>query len=422
MIYVVKEGDTIDSVSAQFGISRSRLIYDNQIYAGRIVNGQALLILEPAVVHTVAAGDTLSSIAREYGTTVQSVVRKNPYLLNEVNLMPGDVLTIEYAQEKLGSMNVTGYAYPYISTETLREALLYLDELLVFSYGFTTSGTLIPPAMEEPLIDQALEFGVDPMLVLTPFAETGTFNNQLVKAVSEDLEMQQTLIDNLVRTVQEKRYAGVDVDFEYILPEDREGYAAFVGNLRERMNALGCKVSVALAPKVSADQQGLLYEGMDYALLGANADSVFLMTYEWGYAYGPPMAVAPINKVRQVLDYAVTEIPVEKIYMGIPNYAYDWPLPYVRGTTRARSIGNVEAVEIADQNGAQIRFDEIAKSPFFDYTLSGIEHEVWFEDVRSIDVKLKTAHEYNFSGVGYWNLMRPFRANWLLIDSLFQLD
>lgn len=422
MIYVVKEGDTIDSISSQFGISRSRLIYDNQIYAGRVVTGQALLILEPSIVHTVEAGDTLTSIAREYGISVQSLVRKNPYLLNEMNLMPGDVLTVEYTQEKLGSLNVTGYAYPYISTETLREALLYLDELLIFSYGFTTSGTLIPPAMEEPLIEQALEFGVDPMLVLTPFAETGSFNNQLVKAVSEDLSMQQTLIENLVQTVQQKGYAGVDVDFEYILPEDREGYAAFVGNLRERMNTLGYKVSVALAPKISSEQEGLLYEGMDYALLGANANTVFLMTYEWGYTYGPPMAVAPINKVRQVLDYAVTQIPVEKIYMGIPNYAYDWPLPYERGVTRATSIGNVEAVEIADRNGVQIQFDETAMSPFFNYTLDGVEHEVWFEDVRSIDVKLRTAKEYGFSGVGYWNLMRPFRANWLLIDSLFQLD
>lgn len=134
------------------------------------------------------------------------------------------------------------------------------------------------------------------------------------------------------------------------------------------------------------------------------------------------MAVAPINKVQQVLDYAVTEIPPEKIYMGIPNYAYDWPLPYERGTTRARTIGNVEAVEIADQNGVQIRFDETAMSPFFHYTLNGTEHEVWFEDVRSIDVKVRTAKEYGFTGVGYWNLMRPFRANWLLLDSLFQLN
>ena len=33
----------------------------------------------------------------------------------------------------------------------------------------------------------------------------------------------------------------------------------------------------------------------------------------WGYTYGPPMAVAPLNKVAEVLDYAVTEIPPETI-------------------------------------------------------------------------------------------------------------
>ncbi len=52
------------------------------------------------------------------------------------------------------------------------------------------------------------------------------------------------------------------------------------------------------------------------------------MTYEWGYKYGPNMAVAPLNMVRRVLDYAVTEIIPEKIMLGIPNYGYDWPLPF----------------------------------------------------------------------------------------------
>lgn len=49
----------------------------------------------------------------------------------------------------------------------------------------------------------------------------------------------------------------MDVDFEYILPEDREGYADFVGNLREAMNREGYQVSVALAPKTSGEQRGL---------------------------------------------------------------------------------------------------------------------------------------------------------------------
>lgn len=135
-----------------------------------------------------------------------------------------------------------------------------------------------------------------------------------------------------------------------------------------------------------------------------------------GYTYGPPMAVAPLNKVRQVVEYALSEIPREKILMGIPNYAYDWPLPYESGVTKARVIGNVEAVRIAAENGASIQFSELAQSPYFTYTSNEVSHEVWFEDVRSIEAKLNLAKEYNLMGVGYWNLMRPFRANWLLLE------
>lgn len=133
------------------------------------------------------------------------------------------------------------------------------------------------------------------------------------------------------------------------------------------------------------------------------------------------MAVAPINKVREVLDYAVTAIPPEKIDMGIPNYGYDWPLPFEKGVTAARSIGNVEAIQIAAANNAVIQYDEVAQSPFFTYNREGVEHIVWFEDVRSILAKLKLIPEYGFRGVGYWQLMRFFRQNWLLVNALFNI-
>lgn len=155
---------------------------------------------------------------------------------------------------------------------------------------------------------------------------------------------------------------------------------------------------------------------MDYRRLGAAADTVFLMTYEWGYMYGPPMAVAPLNKVREVVEYAVTEIPREKIMMGIPNYGYDWELPYKRGETRAELIGNVEAVRIASENGAEIQYDEKVQSPYFTYWSGGKQHEVWFEDVRSIRAKMELVREKGIRGFGYWNLMRSFRANWLLVN------
>ena len=138
----------------------------------------------------------------------------------------------------------------------------------------------------------------------------------------------------------EKGYRGLDIDFEYVRAEDGLAFAEFTGRVRRVLQVFGYPVLVALAPKTSPDQKGLLYEGIDYRLLGETADRVTLMTYEWGYTYGPPMAVAPLNMVRRVVEYAVSAIPVEKISLGIPNYGYEWPLPYVRGTTKAQSISN----------------------------------------------------------------------------------
>lgn len=140
-----------------------------------------------------------------------------------------------------------------------------------------------------------------------------------------------------------------------------------------------------------------------------------------GYAYGPPLAVAPVPSVRRVLDYAVTEIPRAKIVMGIPNYGYDWTLPYERGKTRARTIGNIEAVAIAARQGVPIQYDSIQQAPYIEYSENGIEHIVWFDDMKSMQAKLQLVAEYRFRGVGYWNLMRYFRPNWLLLSAMYQI-
>ena len=133
------------------------------------------------------------------------------------------------------------------------------------------------------------------------------------------------------------------------------------------------------------------------------------------------MAVAPINQVRRVVEYALTEIPAAKIDLGIPNYGYDWPLPYERGVTKADTIGNVQAVRIAVEQGAEIMFDNLAESPYFTYTSAGVSHEVWFEDVRSLQAKFNLIKEYNLRGCGYWQIMKWFRANWVLLQNQFYI-
>lgn len=145
-------------------------------------------------------------------------------------------------------------------------------------------------------------------------------------------------------------------------------------------------------------------------------------SYEWGYTYGPPMAVAPIEAVRRVVEFALTQMEAGKILLGFPNYAYDWTLPYQAGSTRAELIGNEAAVQLAVRVGAEIRFDETAQTPWFTYTGSdGQVHEVWFEDPRSCLAKFRLPAEYGLHGLGVWNFMRPFTAAFSLMNYLFRL-
>lgn len=377
-IYTVRPGDTVDAIADAYGISAQSIIYDNQLpYPYPLAVGQALLLsTEPS---------------------------------------PGQ-------NEKYQAFT-GGYAYPFISRWVLEQTLPYLSGLFIFSYGFTPEGDLIPPALDDTfMLTMAKSFGTAPILTLTPFGPTGQFSNYLISQVVNNENSKQNLIENLSAQITERGFEGVDIDFEYILPEDKVPFANFVRDIRTAVNALGYPVSVALAPKTSDSQVGLLYEGKDYGLLGEAADSVLLMTYEWGYTYGPPMAVAPLNKVRQVVEYALTKIPASKINLGIPNYGYDWALPFVQGSSKATTIGNVQAVQIAIAHNAVIQFDETAQSPYFRYVSEGSTHEVWFEDVRSLSAKFGLVKEYSLRGMGYWQIMQLFRANWLLLADNFSIS
>lgn len=146
------------------------------------------------------------------------------------------------------------------------------------------------------------------------------------------------------------------------------------------------------------------------------------ITYEWGYALSEPMAVAPIDKVEQVVRFAVSQVPPDKIFLGMPNYGYDWTLPYIKGQSRARSFGNVQATEQAVQAGAPIRFDTQAQSPHYNYWRDRAEHEVWFEDARSVQAKLLLAGEYQLRGVSIWNIMRYFPQLWLVLNQLYEIE
>jgi len=423
LIHVVEPGDTVYSIARRYGVSAERLLTDNGL--GRfqpLVVGQTIVVLFPVEVHTVKPGDTLTKIAADYGVSVNSLLQNNPILTSNWFLYEGQTIVIRFDDQKQGFIAINGYVYPFINRWLLRRQLPYLTYLSIFTYGFTPDGNLVIPDDEE-IIATALEYGTAPLMVFTAMSEEGIFSSELAGRLFNDLELQQKVLDALADVIVQKGYYGIDVDFEFVGGENSAAFVEFMQRLHQRMEALGKVVFVTLAPKISSDQPGVLYEGHDYGGLGAGADRALLMTYEWGYTFGPPMAVAPINNVRQVVEYAVTQIPIRKLMLGIPNYGYDWPLPYVQGETMALTIGNMQAVEIARRNRVPIQFDDVAQAPFFRYFFppEGREHEVWFEDARSVQAKARLVNEYGLYGIGIWQLMRYFPQMWLVLNSMFHI-
>ncbi|HWT76910.1 MAG TPA: glycosyl hydrolase family 18 protein, partial [Mobilitalea sp.] len=410
IIHVVKEGDTISSIASQYGVTPERIIIENELpNPGNLVIGQSIGIRIPDVTHTVAEGDTLYKIAEQYKVDPNQILQNNPQVAADENLRPGDVLVITYAQEKkIATVVFNGYAYPYIDHTVLRKTLPFLTYISLFTYGFTPSGELITIDDSE-LIAIAKDFGVGPLMVLAPMNENNGFDSQIAHQIFHNPEAQTALINNLVSTLTSKGYRGIDIDFEFILPEDKQVFIDFIKAVNSRLNEEGLLTMVALAPKTSGEMKGLLYEAHDYPAIGAVADMVLLMTYEWGYTFGPPQATSPINNMRRVLQYGVSVIDPKKILMGVPNYAYDWPLPFEQGKTAAESISNQEAIRRAVKHNVNIQFDEEAQSPFYNYSdADGVDHVVWFDDVRSINAKLRLIPEFSIHGGGVWQIMNFF--------------
>lgn len=280
VIHVVRPGDSLYRIAQEYGASPQFLIQQNELHEPyRLTPGQTIVVPQPTQVYTVLIGDTLDSIAAKTGVSKIALWQNNPQLGGGDRLYPGQTLVLSYGP-KMGTFAVNGYAYPNIDQRVLRKTLPYLTYLSVFSYGFDRTGRILPQNAEL-LTRMAKQYGVKPLMVLTTLGEDGQFSGDRAHALLTDPAARQTMLDSLAQTLAAQGFSGVDIDFEYIPPEDAAAYASFVRDVRARLAPQDMTVMVALAPKTSAAQPGLLYEAHDYQALGAAADDVLLMTYEW---------------------------------------------------------------------------------------------------------------------------------------------
>jgi spore germination protein len=375
-------------------------------------------------IYVVRPGDTLAGIAGKLDISVNELSRLNNIALSSP-LVVGQAILIPHLRKPIISLAYFQLNNLESLTRTLPEIAFLITYGALFQFSVTRDGLIAVPA-EIPVgrfVTLLRSYNIIPLITITNLTPE-KFDPDLARAVIGNEAIKTLLIHNLGAVLAFYGLAGVNIDFENVNAEDRELYTGFIRDLKLILGAKGYLVTLTVPPKNADDAETPAKAAYDYQSLGAWADSIFIMAYDWGYQAGPPMAVAPINEIQKVLSYAVSMIPPFKIIQGIPLYGYNWQLPFTPGTL-ARAVNLVDVYDLARRYGATIEYDPVAQSPNFGYTdETGNEHIVWFEDARSVRAKYAGVRNFGLGGAGFWsgqNYPYGFRQNWIIFDEMFQL-
>jgi len=423
-IHVVQRGETLYSIAREYNSSASIIAASNEIEdPNQLVVGQALVIPIIGSLYWVVPGDSLYSIANSFNVNYLLLARINN-ISPDQPLLVGQRLYIPPRQRERIEVNAYveprgGVVTPQLEQD-VRRVSPNLTYLAPFSFQIKRDGSLMSPPLNR--FSQIAELNGAVLMMVVTNIEEGQFSAELGRLILTNEQLQDQLLNNIILTARRLRFKDIHFDMEFLPPENREDYNNFLRKASERLRAEGFLMSTALAPKTSATQEGAWYEAHDYKVHGEVSDFVVLMTYEWGYSAGPPLPVSPIGPVRDVVNYALTEIPSNKIMLGQNLYGYDWALPFIEGGEYARAISPQEAIRIAWDHNATILYDLNAQAPYFNYTSAdGKSHIVWFEDARSIQAKFDLIRELSLRGISYWRLGLDFPQNWLLLNDNFYI-
>lgn len=421
IIHIIEPGDTIYSIANLYGVSPKWLVRENGIVdPNHLIVGASLVILYPKTTHIVAAGDTLESIASSYNITILDLLRYNSFLSDQEILIVGQELVIEYTDEKISELIITGYCFSFIDTDILMKTLPYLTYLIIHGYHIDENGTLIE-IDDTGVIEYSKAHGVAPIMQVSLVDEDGINETNTAHYILNNTIIRMHIIDCIVNNFLTKGYAGISINPIYVLPSDRLLYIEFMTELANRVKELGLLVFDTLIPNTFELITDIFVSQNHLAVVNQLVDSSILFPINVGMRLGSPVGTPNYMLTRELIEYFLEFISNEKLSFGINTVGYMWELPYVAGVTQGNAISESSAYNLAIDYNIPILFDKGTQSAYFIYLEDNQERIVRFRDARSIVTYLNLVNEYCLAGVGIWNIMDFFNQLWLIINSQYYI-
>lgn len=226
---------------------------------------------------------------------------------------------------------------------------------------------------------------------LSVFADN---KDQKLSKFMKDLPAQKAFIQSVQETMENNPYGftGISIDFEGLKnASEQSDYVAFLKALKQELGEL--TLSVAVPPTE-------WYKGYDLRQIGAIADQVIVMAYDYTHLESD-LPSAPLPLVNETIQIALKEIPKNKLVLGISKQANQW-ITRKDGTIVLENPAIKLVEERAAKAGSKSGFDYpyfLEKITFNDDRGS---HVIWYEDEQSIEAKIWLAKYYGLHGVSLW--------------------
>ncbi|NLK08261.1 MAG: SH3 domain-containing protein [Firmicutes bacterium] len=280
-----------------------------------------------------------------------------------------------------------------------------------WSFSLDAAGNLLQQ-MDAGILARTLQFAgekkLDTLALVSNYdKQTESFSGELAHTLLKNPANRRQAVESIYRTLKDWGFSGVNIDFEHVYPTDREHYSQFLRDLKSRLQPAGLLVTVAIPAKTFDDPKAAWSGAFDYKAIGQTVDRMMIMAYDQHYTGGAPGPIASIEWVEQVLKFAVSQAPREKVVLGVAGYGYSW-----QNSGSAYSVTYQRAVELAAEGGG-VQWDSTHQAPFAYHQ----GREMWFENAASISHKLDLVNKYGIKGIALWRLGQEDPQVWSVVGT-----
>ena len=295
---------------------------------------------------------------------------------------------------------------PYTSKQSVQDSIKRekhsLDTVHVFRHVLAADGTFGPLEKADPnfVADLIADPNVDVVATLSDGGVAG-----LARSVLDS--NRQRHLDAIVALIKSENYAGVDLNYVGMTAAERGIFSAFVEDLAQALDAEAKRLVVTVYAQTSAPGDWDGAQSHDYARIGAAADQVNIMCYDFGRPTTTPGPVGSLAWVTRVISHAVGLIPPGKIFLGLPLYGRDW-----ESGKEGWSLTDRSAQDLIAQHGATPAYSATDAESTFGYSQGGKSHTVWFQTPEGLEAKLDLVDANGLGGAVTWRIGNDDPAAW----------